>query len=186
MAWRRLLAVGAALVLAGSSAGAAADGALAAAKRGKVYEPPYRKGPTGGDEWNYVHADRRSGEMAIFRLFPGVPPVVGCYPEPSAGWGNFTIKHRVARPVSAVKVHFDAALDPYAWVTVGARDARGRWLGVRKRQGPHLGAGRLTARLHDRPRRGETITVEFGLQLGDACPQVGSALATFTSVRVKT
>ena len=174
------VAVASAAVVACSlpAIGAPVDGA----KSGKAYKPPYKNGPTGGDEFNYVHRDRDTGQMAVFRVFPGIPPVVGCEPEPSAGWGMFRVEHRVKRPVKAVSVVFDGALDPYSWVTVGAR--RGKdWLGVKKYQGPHEGSQTVTARLFDRPRGGR-ITLEFGLQLGDACPQVGASAVQFTSVKV--
>lgn len=156
-----------------------------AGKKAAVHEPPYKQGPTGGDEFNHVESDPQSGRMAVIRTFPGIPPVVGCAPEPSAGWGMFRVKHKVDAPVSQVTLAYDAALDPYAWITVGARDEKGDWLGVKKIQGPSGGSGKLTARLFEKPQRGETITIEFGLQLGDACPQVGFAAATFPSVRVQ-
>jgi hypothetical protein len=158
--------------------------ATAGKQKGKVHKPPYKKGPSGGDEFNYIHADPESGEMGILRLFPGIPPVVGCAPEPSAGWAMFRIKHRVTEPVASVTVRFEAALDPYAWITAGVRNERGRWLGVKKMQGPYSGESKIKVRLHERPRMHSRVTVEFGLQLGDACPQVGGAMATFPRVRV--
>jgi hypothetical protein len=174
------------VVLAAFSVPPAAQGAAKqAAGKGAVHEPPYKAGPTGGDEFNHIEADPASGNMAVLRLFPGVPPVVGCTPEPAAGWAMFQVKHKVKQPVSKVTLAYTAALDPYSWVSVGARDSKGEWLGVRKRQGPHAGDGTLTAKLFDKPKRGETITIEFGLQLGDACPQAGEASAMFPSVTVK-
>jgi hypothetical protein len=156
-----------------------------AGKKGAVHEPPYKQGPSGGDEFNHVESDPQSGRMAVVRTFPGIPPVVGCTPEPSAGWGMFRVKHDVDQPVSEVTLAYDAGLDPYAWITVGARDEKGDWLGVKKFQGPFAGSGKLTAKLFENARPGETITIEFGLQLGDACPQVGFAAASFPSVTIK-
>jgi hypothetical protein len=158
-----------------------------AGKKSKgIYKPPYKKGPQGGDWANFTHADHESGEMSIVRVFPGIPPVVGCIPEAHAGWAMFRVKHRVQKPVRAVTVHYEAALDGYSWVTVGARGENKEWLGVKKFQGPQAGSGKLTAKLFDHPQRGDTITLEFGLQLGDACPQVGGAAASFPKVQVKT
>jgi len=170
------------VVLAAFSVPPAAQGA---AKKGAVHEPPYKAGPSGGDEFNHVEADPASGNMAVLRFFPGIPPVVGCAPEPAAGWSMFQVKHKVKQPVSKVTLAYTAALDAYSWITVGARDSKGEWFGVKKRQGPLAEEGQLTATLFDKPRRGETITIEFGLQLGDACPQVGEASAMFPSVTVK-
>jgi hypothetical protein len=169
-------------VLAATLVPPAAQGA---AKKAATYEPPYKAGPSGGDEFNHVEADPASGNMAVLRFFPGIPPVVGCTPEPAAGWAMFRVKHKVKQPVSKVTLDYTAALDAYSWITVGARDAKGEWLGVRKRQGPSAEEGTLTAKLFDKPKPGETITIEFGLQLGDACPQVGEAAAMFPSVTVK-
>ena len=170
------------LVLAAILVPSAAQGAK---KKGSVYEPPYKAGPSGGDDFNFSEADPSSGNMTVFRLFPGIPPVTGCAPEPSAAWSMFRVKHKVTAPVSEVSVAYTAAVGAYGWITVGARDAKGEWLGVKKRQGPLAESGELTAKLFDKPSRGETITVEFGLQLGDACPQVESASAMFPSVTVR-
>jgi hypothetical protein len=152
--------------------------------RTKTYGPPYKNGPQGGDPFNHFYRDENSGTIGIARTYPGVPPVVGCTPEPSAGWSMFRIRHRVTGPVPSVTIDFEGSFDPYTWVTGGVRDARGNWLGVGKLQGPHAGEGRLRIRLFDRPARTDRITVEFGLQLGDACPQVGGGLVEFSSVKV--
>jgi hypothetical protein len=171
-----------AIVLAAVLIPTAAHGAK---KKGAVHEPPYKAGPSGGDDFNHIEADPSSGNMMVFRLFPGIPPVTGCAPEPSAAWAMFRVKHEVKAPVSEVSVAYTAAVGVYGWITVGARDAKGEWLGVKKRQGPLAESGELTAKLFDKPSLGETITVEFGLQLGDACPQVESASAMFPSVTVR-
>lgn len=152
---------------------------------GRAYEPPYKLGPSGGDEFNMIEADPDSGNISILRLFPGIPPVVGCEPEPAAGWAMFQTKHKVTGSIGKVTVAFSATLDAYSWITVGAREANGDWLGVKKLQGPLNGEGELTAELFERPRPGTTITLEFGLQLGDACPQAGGATASFPSVSVR-
>ena len=170
-----------AAVLAAAFVPTAAQGA----KKGTVHEPPYKAGPQGGDEFNFIEADANSGNMAVIRTFPGFPPVVGCAPEPSAGWAMFHVKHKVKAPVSRVTLEYTAALDAYSWMTVGARDAKGGWLGVKKLQGPFAESGNLTAKLFDKPKRGDKITLEFGLQLGDACPQAGEASAMFPSVTVR-
>jgi hypothetical protein len=164
----------------------AAQPALGGKKKTGVYKPPYKNGPQGGDEFNHVERDPKTGEMSILRFFPGISPVVGCEPEPSGGWSMFRVSHRVRKPVKAVAANFTGMLDPYAWLTVGARTAKGNWLGVKKLQGPFQGSGKVTAKLFRRPSRGDRIWIEFGLQLGDACPQVGGAQAEFSSVRALT
>jgi hypothetical protein len=159
--------------------------ATAAKKKGDVHKPPYKKGPSGGDEWNHIEADPKTGEMAVMRLFPGFSPVVGCAPEPAAGWAMFRLPHHVTDRVSKVTVNFDGTLDPYAWVSVVVRNGRGDSIGIAKFQGPHAGAGKVNVPLFSTPKRGSHIEVEFGAQLGDSCPQVGWAVLSFPSVAIK-
>lgn len=153
-------------------------------EEGNKHGPPYKKGPSGGDAWNFIHADPTTGEMMIVRTFPGIPPVVGCAPEPAAGWAMFRISHKVTAPLKKVTVNYEGLTEPYAWITVGVRSKSGAWLGVKKFQGPHAGSGKVTTFLHHRARRGQPVVIEFGMQLGDACPQVGGGAVTFTSVKV--
>lgn len=161
-------------------------GAAPAAKKGKgdVHEPPYKQGPSGGDEFNYHSVDPDAGEVWVGRLFPGIPPVVGCAPEPAAGYAMLRVPHKTTSSFDKVTVAYNAQLEPYAWLTAGVRAANGEWLGVAKFQGPHIGDGKLKVDLHTRPQAGTTVTIEFGIQLGDACPQFGFGHATFPSVTV--
>ncbi|MDQ3963729.1 MAG: hypothetical protein M3277_07460 [Actinomycetota bacterium] len=174
----------AALVLAAASIAVPATASETSRSKAASYEPPYKDGPSGGDNWNHVERDADSGRMAITRVFPGFPPVVGCVPEPSAGWGMFEVAHKLDRPVSKVTLEYEAAIDAYSWITVGARNEDRKWLGVAKLQGPIAGSGKLAADLFASPSHGK-ITLEFGLQLGDACPQIGFAAASFPSVAVR-
>jgi hypothetical protein len=177
----RIAALGLALLLALSFCLPALAGKE---DKGGIHKPPYKKGPSGGDEFNHVESDPQSGTVEVYRLFPGFSPVVGCEPEPAAGWAMLRESHRVTKKLSTLTARFDASLDPYAWVSVGARTKSGKWLAIDKFQGPFEGSGRLKVRFHHRPRRGSTITLEFGVQLGDACPQAGVARATFTRLVV--
>jgi hypothetical protein len=157
-----------------------------AGKKGReVLEPPYKAGPSGGDEFNHIESDPDAGSVRVIRLFPGFSPVVGCAPEPAAGWAMLVARHKVTSAVHKVTVNFDAQLEFYAWVTAALRDEKGRWLGVEKMQGPHVGGAKLVVRPHHNVPIGSTMTVEFGVQLGDACPQLGVASATFPSIVVE-
>ena len=180
---RTVLALIAAVALLGLVAGPSVAGRHHHGKT--VHEPPYKKGPSGGDEFNYVQADPQAGEVTIVRVFPGIPPVVGCEPEPSAGWAMLRVPHQAHGTIHKVTVNFEADLDPYAWVTAGVRDEQGQWLGVRKFQGPHTGPGKLVVTLNDQPPAHSAITIEFGVQLGDACPQVGGGTASFPSIVIE-
>lgn len=174
----------ASLLLAAASIAVPATASETGKGKGATYEPPYKNGPSGGDRWNHVERDAENGSMFITRVFPGFPPVVGCVPEPSAGWGMFEVVHELDRPASKVTLEYEAAIDAYSWITVGARDEDRKWLGVAKVQGPIAGSGKLAADLFASPSHGK-ITIEFGLQLGDACPQVGFAAASFPSVAIR-
>jgi hypothetical protein len=175
-----------AFVAALAALGVVAGSSTAGPHHGKTtHKPPYKAGPSGGDEFNYVEADPETGEVTVLRIFPGIPPVVGCEPEPSAGWAMLRVPHQAHGRIKKVTVNFEGELDPYAWVTAGVRDASGEWLGVRKLQGPHTGEGDLVLRLNEQPKPHSTATVEFGIQLGDACPQVGGASVSFLSIVVE-
>ena len=160
--------------------------APASAGKGKagVHKPPYNKGHQGGDSWNYIHADRKTGEVAVFRAFPGFSPVVGCAPEPDAGWATLTETHHVLGRIDKVIVNFEGVLEPYAWAYAGVSNAKGNSIGVAKFQGPHTGAGKLKIDLFKQPPRHSTIEIEFGAQLGDSCPQVGAAALSFPSIKI--
>ena len=134
----------------------------AEARKPKTYKPPYKNGPSGGDEFNYVHRDPETGQIAVVRAFPGVPPVVGCAPEPSAGWGMFKVEHRVteARQVPCRRRSTGHSIRT-SWVTVGAT-VGWTWLGGQEVPGPSrrrqdrdrqaLQASRRRGTHHDRVR----------------------------------
>ncbi|MGH2760633.1 MAG: hypothetical protein ACRDKJ_13875 [Actinomycetota bacterium] len=170
----------AAVAIASSSLAPAAHAGRAVT----TYRPPYAPGPAGGDEYNVVHRDEASGRIAIGRVFPGIPPVIGCVPEPDAGWATFRVGLGAGTKVRSVVLDVDSLLDPYSWVTLSPRTKR-VWLGTTKLQGPVGGAERLTLRLHRSTPAREPLMIEFGVQLGDACPQIGAAMATFPGVTVR-
>ena len=161
--------------------------ATASIGKGKadVHKPPYKKGNQGGDEWNYINADPQTGEVEVFRLFPGISPIVGCEPEPAAGWATLKLPHRVKGPIDTVTVNFEGVMEAYAWVSAVVWDSHHESLGVNKFQGPHTGAGSLRVKLFRRADPGSEIIVEFGAQLGDSCPQAGGAVVSFPSIEIK-
>lgn len=181
---RRLLILffGAQVILALVAAGAADAGKNH--HHGDVHKPPYKKGYSGGDRWNHIEADHKAGTVQVLRAFPGFSPVVGCAPEPDAGWATLTLPHKVDKPVHRVIVSYEAMLDPYAWVYAVVWDYKDDSLGIKKFQGPFSGSGKLKIDLFRRAPRGKTITVEFGAQVGDACPMVSGADAAFPKITI--
>ncbi|MGH2729705.1 MAG: hypothetical protein ACRDJI_03770 [Actinomycetota bacterium] len=153
--------------------------------RSAKHKPPYKLGPSGGDEYNHVEADRESGTMTIFRVFP-FPGSIGCIPESRAAWATFTVVHDIDRPVAWVTVNYeDVLLDGNTWMTLHVEDGDGEWLGFKARQGPvAAGSGALKVHIGDRSPSGGSIEVRFGLQVSSACPQVMGAHASFPSVAI--
>jgi hypothetical protein len=148
------------------------------------YGPPYREGPSGGDQWNYIDADAQAGRVTILRLSP-FPGFIGC--DAAGGYANFEVRHRAAGPVGSVVVAYgDSMWDAYSFVTVLVKTTRGQWLGARKVRGPVVGAGEIDVPLvGGRVRRGTSIRVLFGLELAAACPSGGGGSIAFTSVVVQ-
>ena len=157
-----------------------------AGKKGKpdVHKPPYKKGAQGGDQWNYVSADPSTGAVTVMRAFPGISPIVGCAPEPAAGWATLTQPHHQIGRLDKVVVNFEGFLDPYAWAYAVVYDHNGRSIGLEKFQGPHAGSGRLAVKIFKQPQNHSEIEIEFGAQLGDSCPQLGGADLTFSSIKI--
>ena len=149
-----------------------------------VHKPPYKKGYQGGDDWNHIEADPKSGTVQVLRAFPGFSPVVGCAPEPDAGWATLTLPHDVHGSVNQVTLHYEAMLDPYAWIYAVVWDHNNDSLGLKKFQGPFAGSGKLKVNLFRKPKRHSKITVEFGAQVGDACPMVSGADVTFPKITI--
>jgi hypothetical protein len=133
-------------------------------------KPPYKMGPTGGDEFNEIQADPDSGRISIVRLYPEPGPV-GC-PDSHAAWANFKVvqklKKRRIRHITARYGDFEA--DGYTWLTITVRQ-KGESIGHRSLQGPAAAEGGvLRAKLWKWPRKGK-LTVLVGLQVSSNCPQ---------------
>src|SRR5688572_17323206 len=95
------------IVLAGAClvASASVQPAFGDKKKPKTYRPPYKNGPQGGDEFNHIERARTTGSVQILRMFPGISPVVGCEPEPSAGWSMLQAPHKVTKRVKIGRAH---------------------------------------------------------------------------------
>ena len=157
--------------------------AMAGKGKSDVHKPPYKKGHQGGDEWNHITADPKTGEVEVFRAFPGISPIVGCAPEPAAGWATLTQPHKASGNVDTVTLNFEGVVDPYGWVYAVVYDSHGDSIGLKKFQGPHAGAGKVKVKLFRQPKRGSEVTVEFGAQVGDSCPQASGVAVTFSSIK---
>ncbi|HYI44520.1 MAG TPA: hypothetical protein VE174_03540 [Actinomycetota bacterium] len=167
---RRLASVSLVLGLVASGLVATPAGGQQAKRQVIQKKPPYKMGPTGGDEFNEIQADPDSGRISIVRLYPEPGPV-GC-PDSHAAWANFKVvqklKKRRIRHITARYGDFEA--DGYTWLTITVRQ-RGESIGYRSLQGPAAAQGGvLRAKLWKWPRKGK-LTVLFGLQVSSNCPQ---------------
>ena len=171
------LAVVAALVVALLPAG----GSLAVAK-GKSYTAPYKEGPTAGDQWAMSSATPDDGRILIGRAYPIFNPI-SC--APGGAMAKLTIKHKVTGKLKSVTADFtEAAFDGYTFATVAVKDAKGKWLASDRVRGPLAGDGSVTAKLFDTAKRGDVVTIHFGMEMASACPNLGGGTARFTQVTV--
>jgi hypothetical protein len=146
----------------------------------KTYAPPYALGPAGGDSDGYQSADPQ-GRVTVMRMYPAPGPI-SC---PGEGhYATLKIVHKVTAPVRKVTAAYTEALvDPYVYVSVGVRDATGRWIGSVK-QGGATDSGTVVVPVRwDATVRGP-LQVIFGLELSTACPHADAGTIRFTSVSV--
>jgi hypothetical protein len=175
--WRRVAAIVVSLGLVLVLASAALAGT-----RGRSYEPPFKKGAQGGDQANFIYSDPSSGQVAVFRMYPVFNPFT-CGSS-RGGWVTLRQPIRVTRPIASVEVDYQAAVDPYSFVTVTVRDD-GTYLGSKDVRGPIFGSGNVNVPLSfGKARKGSTIDVDFGVQVPSACPNLEEAAAQFSRVVV--
>ena len=151
-----------------------------AAAPAKTYTAPFAVGPSGGDSDGYASADPQ-GRVTVFRMYPAPGPI-NC---PGAGhYATLKVVHKVTGPVRKVTADYDQALvDPYVHVTVGVRDATGRWIGNAKPAGLTDSGTIVVPVRWDSSVRGP-LQVIFGLEIATACPHVDAGTINFTSVTV--
>jgi hypothetical protein len=139
----------------------------------KTYAPPFALGPSGGDSDGYQSADPQ-GRITVARMYP-VPGPISC---PGQGhYATLTVVHKVSASYT------EALVDPFVYVSIGVRDATGRWIGSRK-----IG-GATDSGTFDVPVRWDAtvhgpLQVIFGLELSTACPHADAGTMRFTSLRV--
>src|SRR5687767_13973174 len=68
-------------------------------------KPPYKLGPSGGDEFNEIERDRDNGRITIVRGSPDSGGF-GC-PDSRAGWGMFKVTQKLKRRLRHVAVRYE-------------------------------------------------------------------------------
>jgi len=154
-----VLAATAALLPLAAPAGAATD-----------YTPgQYTAGPKGGDASTYTEADPASGKVVIFQRNTRQAAAVHCIGDgPRA---TLVAAHPVTGPASSVVVNYaDAFMTAHPVIDVLVTGSKSDWLGHGNAFGPKTNeSGAVTIPLSKTPEVGETLTIQFGLQLHAGC-----------------
>jgi hypothetical protein len=134
-----------------------------------TYGPPYKVGPSGGDNHSMATADPNTGHIMIFEDNLRQSAAVAC-----AGDGpraTLLATHPVTGPVAAVDVAFvDAHLTQNVVIDVLVTGSESGWLGHKSDFGEMDGeSGSVKVPIQGKPVNGETMTVQFGLQVGPGC-----------------
>ncbi|MCA1832912.1 MAG: hypothetical protein LC750_09355 [Actinobacteria bacterium] len=154
-----------------------------------TYTAPYQAGSKGGDVFNAVYADAPSGRILVVRANPaGLSTGLGCTGQ--GGYANFFQPHTATGTVHSVTVNYDVSLvDPYSWIHVGVKQ-NGRYIDSIDHPGITAGPGNVVVPLDPTPDGRIAapvtglITIEFGIQVSSACPNIDGGGAQFTSVVV--
>lgn len=144
-----------------------------------TYEPPFALGPSGGDR-GYASAEP-DGRVVVARAYPAPGPI-SC---PGGGsYATLVVNHKDRKPVRTVTAAFtDALVDPFVYVSVGVRDATGRWIGSVKTGGA-TGSGQTVVPVRWDSTVRPPLQVVLGLELSTACPHADAGMLRFTSVTV--
>ena len=168
------------LVLLAAAAAVVALPAASHAAPAKSYQAPFAIGPAGGDSLGFRSADP-NGQVMVGRVYPMVGPI-SC---PGGGaYADLKVVHKDRAAVHKVSAAYTQALiDPYVYLSVGVRDATGRWIGSKKVAGL-TGDGHVDVPVRwDRTVRAP-LQVIFGLELSTACPHADGGMVRFTKVTV--
>lgn len=182
-----------------SSVGSVPAGFAAEAEDGAtVHGPPYRSGPTGGDQHTVTKSNRVAGTVMVLEHNTRQAAFVHCIGN--GPMANLEVAHEVTDPVSSVQIHFsDAILTDSVVMNAIVRGSATGWLGHGVSLGPKSNTadmtGIITIPLDRQPEVGEMLTIQFGLQTHAGClpyPVLGlpgsrvveKGQATFTGVSI--
>ncbi|MCA1844293.1 MAG: hypothetical protein LC792_14115 [Actinobacteria bacterium] len=170
---------------------------VAPASAAASYGPgQYKLGPHNADPSAYAEADPATGKVTIFQHNTRQPAAVNCVGDgPRA---TLLAIHEVTDQVSSVQVDYTDAMlsDNEIIIHMLVKGDKSGALGAKSDFGPKHGeSGSLTLPLKTSPQKGETLTIQVGLQTGAGClphPLIGldgsrfvnGGYATFTAVKV--
>ena len=155
-------------------------GTLGATSGEKSFKAPFERGPSGGDQWNYVSAEP-NGTVTALRGYALPPAGVRC--AGSAGWATLKVERKTRTAQRSVRVAYtNAVVDPYTFVTVSAKIGN-RYIGAKKLRGPIDPSGTIKVPLRwPSGNKLRTVRVLFGLELTSACPAFDGARLQFSKV----
>ena len=170
---------------------------VAPAHAASTYGPgTYKMGPKNADPSAFAEADPATGKVTIFQHNTRQAAAVNCVGDgPRA---TLLALHTVTDDVSSIQVDYTDAMlsDNEIIIHMLVKGDKSGALGAKSDFGPKHGeSGSLTLPLKTNPQRGETLTIQVGLQTGAGClphPLIGldgsrlvnGGQATFTAVKV--
>jgi hypothetical protein len=170
---------------------------MAPAHAASSYGPgTYKMGPKNADPSAFAEADPATGKVTIFQHNTRQPAAVNCVGDgPRATLLAF---HTVTDDVSSIQVDYTNAMlsDNEIIIHMLAKGDKSGAIGAKSDFGPKHGeSGSLTLPIKTPLQKGETLTIQVGLQTGAGClphPLIGldgsrlvnGGQATFTAVKV--
>lgn len=164
-----------------------------------VHRPPYRAGPSGGDNHTVTRSNPETGTVTVLEHNTRQAAFVHCIGN--GPMATLEVLHPITEPVSAVQIAYSNAIltDSVVMNAIVTGSSSG-WLGHGAALGPKVApddqSGTLEIPLDATPQAGETMTIQFGLQTHAGClpyPVLGlpgsrpveSGKATFPQVSVR-
>lgn len=137
-----------------------------------VHRPPYRAGPSGGDNHTVTKNNPQAGTVMVLEHNTRQAAFVHCIGN--GPMSMLRVEHPVTKPVSSVKIDYSSAVltDSVVMNAVVTGSSSG-WLGQGASLGPKEApgdwAGTIDIPLDRSPEAGETLMIQFGLQTHAGC-----------------
>lgn len=157
----------------------------AVADEAKTFTAPFDLGPRYGDMWNHVDVDPEAGSITILRVYPDPGRIASC--PGKSGMAHFRVQADGLTASEVTATAPDVLMDGYTFLTLTVRDARGEYLGATELRGPLLEGVDLTVDLPPAPADAteRALTIDFGMKVASACPNVDGGTVTFDSLVVR-
>jgi len=160
---------------------------------GTTYRAPYQAGPSGGTagdgglERTHSSVDPATGTVSVFQASV-VPGPVGC--AATGPMAYLQVQHPINGDEDKVLIAYDdATLSQYSWLKVNVYapvDGETIAIGSFAQRGQKVAEdGNIVVALDDVALEpGSTMTINFGIEVGSACPNVDGGTVKFPTVAV--